>query len=99
MREVCTRKAPIDPSDQRTQLSGTLIRFGLAASASCGNPPTRYRVFSASVVCLAIAKLAVWMDIHPLAGGWRRTVELSCRWLVVSRPSNGMLIAARRSLS
>lgn len=31
-----------------------MIRSGLAASASCGNPPTRYRVFAASVVCFAV---------------------------------------------
>ncbi|CAF3556435.1 unnamed protein product [Fusarium graminearum] len=59
----CARKHQLI-RDQRTQQSGALIRFGLAASASCGKPPTRYGVFSASVVCLAIAKsLFGWLLI------------------------------------
>lgn len=58
--------------DQRLHWSGTLIRSGLAASASCGNPPTRYRVFAASVVCFAVP-YTVWIA-GSLLRAERRTI-------------------------
>jgi hypothetical protein len=70
-----------------------LLRFGLAASASCGNPPTRYRVFSASVECLAIASRCL-EEISSVAGGRVVQLPLACCF----QTPNGMMIAEQIDL-
>lgn len=88
LRALGARGIPqLNRRDQRLHWSGNLIRFGLAASASCGNPPTRW-IQSFLRVCRMPCHSRYCLDNWwSVAGG----TSYNCRRLVVSKHPNGLV--------